>query len=350
LNKQKIIFATILFALLLTHQSFSIIIRDDVNDSKYIELGKKYSDIICHFPMGEGTLIDSSWVITAGHVGKDLKRDLQNGKTTTVKINGTEYEIEDVFVNPNFQPIVNDLALVKLKSKVASNRYVKLNVDTAEIGKRITIIGMGDVGTGLTGPQKWDKITRGATNKIDGADKNWIWFTFDAPNSNKVTEMEGISGPGDSGGPALVEKDNALYIVGISSNQEGKGLKKGTYGVMEYYTRVSSYYSWLLKTMKQPPVSKNTIAKSNTNENNPNEKLKQYTGSYGFRKIILRDKNLFFQRDNEPLIPMKEIGKDLFLWDDESTKIEFKRNKSNAIVGFEIQRNNGEVVKVNKDN
>jgi Trypsin len=110
MNMKKTLFATLIFTLLLTFQSFIIIIRDDVNDSKYIELGGKYSDIICHFPMGEGTLIDSSWVITAGHVGKDLKRDLQNGNSVTVKINGTEYQIDDVFVNPDFQPIVNDLA------------------------------------------------------------------------------------------------------------------------------------------------------------------------------------------------------------------------------------------------
>jgi hypothetical protein len=42
---------------------------------------------------------------------------------------------------------------VKLKLKVASSRYVKLNADTTEIGKIITIIGMGDVGTGLTVPK-----------------------------------------------------------------------------------------------------------------------------------------------------------------------------------------------------
>ena len=350
MKTQKALFVTLIFTLLLTTHSLCIITRDDVNDSKYINLGKKHSDIICHFSMGEGTIIDSSWVITAGHVGKDLKRDLQNGNHITAKINGKVYEIEDVFVNPDFQPIVNDLALVKLKSKVKSNRFVKLYSDTSEIGKMITIIGMGDVGTGLTGPQKCDKITRGATNKIDGANKNWIWFKFDDPNSTNVTDMEGISGPGDSGGPALVEKDNSLYNVGISSNQQGKGLQKGTYGVMEYYTRVSSYYNWLINTMKQAPVSKNIIVKSDIMGDNQDVKLKQYEGSYGFRKIILENNNLFFQRDKEPLISMKEIGKDLFLWDDESTKIQFERNKSNAIVGFEIQRKNGEIVKVNKDN
>jgi hypothetical protein len=336
-----IISCSVLFSAL---QSFIIITRDDVSDSKYIELGKKYSDILCHFPMGEGTLIDSSWVITAGHVGKDLKKDLQNGYSPTAKINGAEYQIENIFVNPAFEPVINDLALVKLKSKVSNRRYVKLNKDTNEIEKIITLVGMGDVGTGLTGPVKWDKITRGATNRIEGADGNWIWFKFDAPGSASVTDMEGISGPGDSGGPALIEKDNNLYIAGISSNQKDNGSKKGTYGVMEYYTRISIYYTWLTETMKQ-----NIVSKKDTIKKKGNEKLNEYAGNYGFRKIILNDGNFFFQRENEPLIPMKEIGKDLFLWDDESTKILFIRNKSNAIIGFEIQRKNGEVVKVSKD-
>jgi secreted trypsin-like serine protease len=68
--------------------------------------------------------------------------------------------------------------------------------------------------------------------------------------------LEGISGPGDSGGPALIGRNNELYIVGISSNQEGEGHKKGTYGVIEYYTRISSYYNWLVKTMKQPSINR----------------------------------------------------------------------------------------------
>ena len=347
MKKNNILFAIILSILVLNLQSF-IIIRDDVNDSKYIELGKKYSDIICHFPMGEGTLIDSSWIITAGHVGKDLKRDLLTNHSVSAKINGIEYQIEKVFVNPDFQPIINDLALVKLKSKVISSRYARLNDNKDELGKIITIVGMGNTGTGLTGPGKWDKITRGATNKIDGADRNWLWFRFDDPGSANVTDMEGISGPGDSGGPALLVKGNALYIVGISSNQKAEGHKKGTYGVIEYYSRISSYYNWLIKTMRQIPVSEETIAK-NKSGNNQDEKLKQYIGSYGFRKILLNDGELFFQRDNEPLISMKEIGKDQFIWDDNATKIQFLRNKSNAIAGFEIRRKNGEVVNVSKE-
>lgn len=348
MKKQTLAFTTVLFILFTTLQSF-IITRDDVSDSKFIALGEKYSDIICHFPMGEGTLIDSCWVITAGHVAKDLQRDLKNGMQTKVKINGKEYDIENIFVNPDFQPVINDIALIKLRSKVISKRYVSLYNETNEIDKLITVIGMGDVGTGKTGPQKWDKITRAATNKIDGTDQNWIWFRFDEPGAANVTDMEGISGPGDSGGPALIEKDSKLYIVGISSNQKTGDHKKGTYGVTEYYTRVSTYYNWLLATMKTPPVYNLVVEKSIPDETAPDEKLRSYAGSYGFRKIIVKGKEIYFQRENEPLILMKEIGKDLFLWDDNSTKIQFIRDNKSIINGFEIHRKNGEIIKVVKD-
>jgi len=201
--------------------------------------------------MGEGTLIDSSWVITAGHIGRDLSRDLENGYSPTAVIDDKEYRIEKIFVHPQFKPIVNDIALVKLQKKIASNRYARVNSDRDEVGQAITIVGRGDVGTGLTGPQKWDKVTRGATNIIDGADSSWIWFAFDAPDSPKTTDLEGISGPGDSGGPALVERDGTLHLLGISSHQLGEGKKKGTYGVTEYYSRVSSYYGWIAETMRK---------------------------------------------------------------------------------------------------
>ena len=242
------------FILLITaliSSSGFIVIRDDVEDEAYLRSGEKYSDIICHFPMGEGTLIDSCWVLTAGHVGKDLQKDLSNGLLATAIIDGKEYEIEKVIVHPEFEPIVNDVSLVKLKSNTHGRRFVRINSEKDENGREIILVGRGDVGTGITGPQQWDKKTRAGTNRIDGADEKWLWFRFDEPGSKNVTSLECISGPGDSGGPALVEKDGILYLLGISSNQRNNGLERGTYGVMEYYTRVSSYQEWLIETMHQ---------------------------------------------------------------------------------------------------
>ena len=98
-------------------------------------------------------------------------------------------------------------------------------------------------------------MTRAVTNRVDDVAGNWITFTFDSPNSKNATQYEGVSGPGDSGGPAFLKVKNAVYIVGISSNQaiivdeKGNATKPGHYGIMERYTRVSSYCEWISKTI-----------------------------------------------------------------------------------------------------
>ena len=232
------------------HTGF-IIIRHDVDDARYIEFGKRFT-MLCHFPMGEGTWIGGKWVLTAGHLGRDLARDIQDGRNPTAVINGTAYDIEKVMVHPDFEPIVNDVALVKLKLKVKGDTPAYLYYTSDETGKMIALAGRGDIGTGLTGPQRWDKITRGATNKIDSTDSRWIWFKFDAPDSPNVTELEGISGPGDSGGPAFIEKEGKFFLVGISSHQKSDG-PRGRYGVTEYYTRVSMYQKWIDSVIRSDP-------------------------------------------------------------------------------------------------
>ena len=327
----------------------SLVVRHDVADEKHIALAQKYPQV-CHFAMGEGTLVDSLWILTAAHVGADLKKDLDAGMNPAVSCNGNTYKIEAVFIYPGFKPIeerlAHDLALVRIESPVKGIVPPKIYTDKDEKGQQVILVGMGDFGTGLTGPVKRDKITRAATNRIDGADESWISFTFDSAGAKNATELEGISGPGDSGGPALVEKNGKTYIAGISSHQEGQAkYGKGRYGVTEYYTRVSRYAGWIGETISSYKKT-NPVTVANTNPE-PGE-LKEYAGVYGFRKIILKNGRLFFQRENEPLIPMKKLGKDEFIWDDNGTRIVFRRDGKNAITGFDIVRKNGEVVKAEK--
>ncbi|HJY64044.1 MAG TPA: trypsin-like serine protease [Ignavibacteria bacterium] len=231
----------------------SLIVRDDVPDEKFIELAKQYPQI-CHFPMGEGTLIDSSWIITAGHIGTDLLRDIKNGYKPKVICNENEYAIDKIIVHPGFKSIEeglqNDIALVQVKGKIDNVIPANLYDKQDEAGKEITIVGMGDMGTGISGPLKWDKITRAATNRIDGLENGWLYFTFDSPGSENVTSLEGISGPGDSGGPAITDTDGKRYIIGISSHQQGQNkYGRGRYGVTEYYTRISFFYTWITESI-----------------------------------------------------------------------------------------------------
>jgi len=230
----------------------SLIVRHDLPDERFIALGKEYPQI-CHLSDGESTLIKENWVVTAAHAAILLNEELENGKTPQVSIDNKQYDVEKVILHPNFQisetSIENDIALIQFKGSITNIPFAKLYDKKNEKGKQITIVGRGDFGNGLTGPQKWDKITRGATNRIDKIVDQWIIFNFDSPESENTTELEGVSGPGDSGGPAFIDLDDVRYIVGVSSNQQDNG-KEGVYGVTEYYARISFYKKWIEKNIK----------------------------------------------------------------------------------------------------
>ena len=134
--------------------------------------------------------------------------------------------------------------IFKITEPVTDVTPVELYTNKDEDGKLITIVGGGDTGTGLTGPIKADKITRAATNKIDGIEDQWIFFRFDPPHSKNSTPLEGVSGPGDNGWPAIAEIDGQKFRIGVSLHQRDKG-REGIYGVVEYYTRISHYKSWI---------------------------------------------------------------------------------------------------------
>lgn len=64
-------------------------------------------------------------------------------------------------------------------------------------------------------------------------------------------------GVGDSGGPALITKNNILYLIGLTSSGPFRD-REGFVGTGEaYYTRVLDYYDWIedeLKSMIHPPA------------------------------------------------------------------------------------------------
>lgn len=237
----------------------SLIVRHDVNDDELIALAKEFPQI-CHPKFGEATLIHPNFVVSAAHVAKYLKKDLEEGKQHYITNQGKQYRIKAVVLHPNYSQtrtsIENDIALIQLSTPVTNVSPAKIYTQTQEIGKHITLVGKGKFGTGLTGPQNEDKITRAATNKIDGVTNSWVYFSFDAPSSKNATKYEGVSGPGDSGGPAFTKINNKLYIIGVSSHQRKNGNSgQGFYGATEYYARVSTYANWINKTIRQKSTS-----------------------------------------------------------------------------------------------
>ena len=130
----------------------------------------------------------------------------------------------------------HDIALLQLKSQASGVTPVALYEGSDEVGQVVTFVGRGDIGTGLTGSKPTDGKKRGATNTITSVDDDWIFFNFD--RGDDATDLEGVSGPGDSGGPALVTRDGKTYTLGVSVFSNGT---PGHYGVQEIYTRVSTH-------------------------------------------------------------------------------------------------------------
>lgn len=248
--KTKMCVLNLIAILMVVCNAWAIIIRNDRNDSNYRELGKSFPAVGMILPRaGAGSLIAPQWVLTAAHVAASLKIPAAiefDHKTCTIK---------DRILYPGWKDREpNDIALLKLAQPLQDFAPVSPYVSTDEVGQTITLVGYGGTGTGLTGRRNEDGIKRAATNKIESADHEWLTFTFDPPAT--ATDLEGISGPGDSGGPALIQKDGRWYVAGVSVWGESGGKKPGMYGQKEGYTRVSSYADWIASAMAESSPDK----------------------------------------------------------------------------------------------
>ncbi|MHC5112382.1 MAG: trypsin-like serine protease, partial [Planctomycetota bacterium] len=140
-------------------------------------------------------------------------------------------------------PEVN-MALLRLDKVVKKIKPIELYRGNQEEGQLMRFVGYGDTGDGRTAPKHTDRKRRAATNIVEKFDDDHLYFTFDEPPSG--TELDGVSGPGDSGGPALLEVDGRMLLGGISSASMGD---PGRYGITEVHARVSPHIAWIEKSM-----------------------------------------------------------------------------------------------------
>lgn len=232
-----------------------IIIRHDRPDARHRELAARFPSLVHvnlpaeapdgrRIPDGEGVLVAPRWVLTAAHVAAAV----DSGHALTV--GGEPVPAEEVVLHPEWEDGgAHDIALVRLARETTGVDPAPLYRETDEAGRIVWVVGYGDTGTGLRGPAENDGHVRAATNRIDEASPTWLKFRFDDPRTapDAATDLEGISGPGDSGGPGYVIVAGVPHVAGISSGQSSAatGGRAGVYGVTEYYTRVSSYLAWI---------------------------------------------------------------------------------------------------------
>jgi chymotrypsin len=256
----------LLLALLLgSFDATAIVIRDDVDDSKYRVPAPELPALVDMPGEGHGVLIAPQWVITAAHAitwQPEIKQ---------VTINGITREVERLVIHPGYkkppQGILDqalatwdwtlfrvllsssdDIALLKLAQPVTDVSPVAINKSAGEFGRVIKIMGKGATGNGVTGydfGSSHRTELRRAYNKVTSAYGRWFCYTFDKPS--EALPLEGGSGSGDSGGPVLMQAEKEWLLAGLSSWADPQSAIRtpGRYGQISCNVRLSHYRDWI---------------------------------------------------------------------------------------------------------
>jgi secreted trypsin-like serine protease len=232
---------------ILTAPASAIVIRHDKTPEQYLASKADFPPLVTFYNIGvHGTLIAPEWILTAAHTVFCLNPG------QPVQVGDELVEVQARYSYPSYQlGEQNDLALIKLAKPVLSVPPARLYRQQDERDQVLWFIGSGGTGTGLTGETVGYKenngVLRKAQNKVVAVTNSDLGFVFESDSD--ALELEGVSGNGDSGGPAYLKKDDGYYLLGVSSRVDSWFKDVGEYGVKELYTRVSSHASWIDQVM-----------------------------------------------------------------------------------------------------
>ncbi|MEW4529444.1 trypsin-like serine protease [Maioricimonas sp. JC845] len=187
-----------------------------------------------------GTLISPTHVLTAGHCAYGV------GDTQGVFIlDGTTYTTSNVYIHPDYNnfTLANDIAIFELSEPVVGVEPTPLFSGTPQIGMELILVGFGAGGD--AGGHNGDFGTlRVGTTEIEYVTSTRIEWDFDSA-------LESNTAPGDSGGPAFVDINGELQVIGVTSGgtKQNAGL-----GDHSFDTRVDAFSNWIDAVLSQEVV------------------------------------------------------------------------------------------------
>ena len=240
--------------------SSAIIIRHDVGPARYEVRESSYPSVFFLEQQGNrkvcaATVIHQQWALTAAHCVEQtlLGNILANGRDFAVLVGDQGREIDAVIIHPEFD-LENaadvDLALLRFKQASTTPRAMPLHLQELEPDSIVTLLGWGYFGLGTTGRQYNDGSLRLARNRITDVDRRFK-IRFDDPRdrASQALPLEGVPSLGDSGGPALLENEDGLFLIGITVGEVTvigfSEETQGEYGAIAIYEIVALQLDWI---------------------------------------------------------------------------------------------------------
>lgn len=252
-----------------------------------------------HDYVATGTLIDSMWVLTAGHNFFDTQEQNSPAPTSGIEVLvGNDPNNPDQTLSVSqlvFHPTwldgqqdlddANDLCLVKLSNPITNITPAKINYDDNEtISADVWYCGFGDYSQ-LEGQDPYafskkhvienilDRVQSGFSTSVGGSNYTGglVAFDFDNPTGtinslgdNVINEDEALLGSGtsdsgaldleggtvqgDSGGPLFSKNGNNWEVIGVLSGgayEPVNNHEDGNYGDISIFTRVANASNWI---------------------------------------------------------------------------------------------------------